>query len=200
VTQTTVLLVAGAVSLALMGTGLVWLFVKRRRRPENRPLTARTSLEMTCTVCKRELVFGRNEMADLSPPERALVVREMPQTVGRPLAEYVCPHCRAAHCFATDTQRPEWLGVNLYEPQQSTPDCLLCGRDVRPAPWRKGKYDGRLAEAPVLPRDMGVICSSCAGVFCVGCCRASGRKAGRPDALVCPRCARETLDQAYHME
>ena len=45
--------------------------------------------------------------------EVGLAVRIEPELAGRKLAEYICPHCEADHCFAIDRGQPEWVGVIL---------------------------------------------------------------------------------------
>ena len=112
--------------------------------------------------------------------------------------EYVCPYCEAAHCFSTDERDPVWLGVNLYTPQARTNHCAECRRPLRRPPWRPGVYDGRLAAAPHIPPDVGLVCSKCGAVCCVACCRDVTRKRTKDGSLLCPRCGRGPLETVYH--
>ena len=158
----------------------------------------RGTIEMRCSVCQRRLVFHRGELEPLSPPELALAVRANRSMAGRRLAEYVCPHCEAAHCFATEGRDPVWLGVNLYEPQVFSNHCRECKRPLRRPRWPRGAYDGRLSEIRDLAPDLGLVCPHCKAVCCVACCEDATRKRTKDGSLLCPRCFRGPVETIYH--
>ena len=151
----------------------------------------------TCTICHRELVFREDMMASLSAAEMGLVVRSLPDVRGRPLVEYVCPHCDADHCFAGGGPVPEWVGVNLYSPQKTGANCMECRKPLANPPWEPGRYS-RLDEAPEPSPDLGVVCSRCGAVVCLGCATAATRaQTQEGGALKCPRCFRYSVATWY---
>ena len=179
----------GAAALvAAFGTALVLALVLRKRRVlHGKARRVADTVEMQCSICQKTLVFHRAELAKLSPAEMALAVRGLPKILRRPLAEYVCPYCEAAHCFATDSKAPEWIGVNLYEPQVKTARCRECGV-VLGAPAAGGRVVGKAgAESEV---ERGLECPWCHAVCCMACCTAATRNRTKDASLLCPRCFR----------
>lgn len=182
---------------------LVMKLVSLLRRPgkaAQTPPAARNAVQMECTVCHRELVFGPAELSPLTPVEAALCVRSKPGITGRKLAEYVCPYCEAAHCFGVDVSPPEWLGVNFYQPQGVLGHCYECKQPLRNPVWPSGKYDHRIKEVPELAPEHGLICSRCGAVCCVSCCRqyTACRAEKTAEDYLCPRCGRGPIDTFYH--
>lgn len=164
---------------------------KRQRTPKGTVKTA-------CSICQRELTFSLRDMRPLTSPEVALAVRGVPAAVGRALAEYVCPHCEAAYCFAVDAREPILVGINLYKPQTTGARCLQCRKLLEKPSWAPGVYDGRLAEAPNLSPNLGLVCPRCGAVCCVDCCRKATRGRTEQGALMCPRCSRYPMGKVFH--
>ena len=192
---------------AVFGAGVVLLLAARSRRSvaeirqRKRPAVSGKSgpaIEMECHVCQKQLVFHANELVALSGPEVALVSRAQPEVAGRALAEYVCPYYEAAHCFSVDTKTPQWLGVNLYVPQEKSARCGECGKLLRRPAWAAGAFDGRLNEAPDLLPEYGLVCPWCHAVCCVACCTNHTRKRTSDGSLLCPRCSRGPVDAVFH--
>lgn len=190
--------ILAALSFALLGVIALWLWARRGRVGGVDVRVDRGTIQMLCSVCRREMVFGENELVVLSAVEMALVVRNCREAVGHKLAEHVCPYCEAAHCFIVDGGRPSWIGVNFYTPQVTSNRCAECKRPLRTPPWTKGYYDGRLNEVPELAGDYGLVCRRCGAVCCVDCCQRNTRKPGPDGAFLCPRCAREGMSAFYH--
>jgi hypothetical protein len=153
---------------------------------------------MACTVCGRQLVFSRNALEPLSAPEMALAVRALPAIVGRALADYTCPYCEASHCFAVDRRRVEWLGANLYQPQEMSSHCFECRRPLKRLPGGSGGLTEKIADTSALDADTGLKCSRCHSICCVECCRKATRGRGTEGGLICPRCSRRPVDQLYY--
>jgi hypothetical protein len=188
-----------ALLFAFVAAGTLTWWTRRRKRPAGaRGAAGGAAIQMACSVCRRELVFTAAELIPLSPVEMALVVRNAPRMVGRKTSEYVCPYCEAAHCFVTDSGRPEWIGANFYTPQATSSHCSECHRPLRLPYWSKGLYDKRLGDVPELPGDCGLVCQRCGAVCCVACCQRLTHKPGEEGSLMCPRCAREGLSVFYH--
>lgn len=185
------LLVLTAVGALTAGLWRVW-----RARPRTPKLEPET-VQMTCSVCQRRLVFSRADLDPLSPPEMALVVRSHPHTLRRPLAEYVCPYCEAAHCFATDAPRVEWIGVNIYQPQNTSAQCCECRRVLARPPGGPSGTTQRVEEPAALPIDYGLKCPHCGSVCCVECCRKAARGRVTDGSFRCPRCFRKPVDRLY---
>ena len=186
-------------ALALLGVGgVVWLAMYLRCRASAPVRSSAKVVAMACTVCREDLLFPTEDLVPLSPPEQALAVRVQPDVLGKRLAEYVCPHCEAAHCFATKGRRVEWIGVNLYEPQTKSAHCVQCKVLLRAPDWAPGRYDGRLHKAPGLEPDHGLVCPLCGAVCCVRCCRDATRNRTEDGSLKCPRCSRHPVDKVYH--
>jgi len=189
----------GTLAFAVLGLGAVFGMAWRTARwKQHGPQTAVGAIHMACTVCQKELVFHRDILVLLTPPERALAVRVKPELVGRKLAEYVCPHCEAAHCFIVDGRRPEWVAANLYEPQTTSAHCMECHKPLRTPPWPPGEYDGRLEQAPALAPDYGLVCSRCQAVCCVACCANLARIRSKETKWMCPRCFRYPVDTLFY--
>jgi len=179
-----------------LGPMLVLLSAQRRGRTA--PKRSAGTVQITCSVCREELVFQESELISLSPQERALVVRVKPDLVGKNLREYVCPHCEAGHCFVGERSRLRWVGANLYQPQAGTKCCFECRKPLVKPPWAVGAYDGRLEEAPVLAPDYGLVCSRCGAVCCVACCSKMARARTNETKWVCPRCFRYPIETVFH--
>jgi hypothetical protein len=186
----------------IIGLGVVIILARRpRRQPdgvEEDSAVPANATEMDCSVCGRALIFESHELTQLSPTEMALVVRVKPETVGRALSEYTCPHCDAAHCFAVDGPGPEWIGENLYEPQHGGGRCLECRKSLTIPPWTRGAHDERLSDVPDLRPDYGLTCPRCESVCCVECVDRASRGRTETGELVCPRCSRPPMNHFFH--
>ena len=178
-----------AVGVAGMALALWWA---RRGMAASR----NACFEMECTVCQKMLVVDQHEMQALSPPECALVVRNAPRIVGRPLAEYVCPYCESAHCFAMDAPVPEWIASDAYVPQGRGALCKECQKRLQNPAWPPGQYTGKIQDAPLTP-DTGMICKRCGAVCCVACIRRATRNRTPDGSYLCPRCARGPLEHEF---
>ena len=193
--------VPAAVGFALAGLVVVLVLVLGARLRVGGKTTERSrgnkTVEMTCTVCQRALVFSPAEMVLLSPPESALVVRSHPKVVGRRLAEFICPYCDAAHCFCVQGKAMDWLGANLYEPQTKGSLCGECKRPLRRPPWSPGAYAGRFSKIPELLPDFGLLCPYCGAVCCVACCTDATRGRTPDGSMLCPRCFRGPLETVF---
>lgn len=175
---------------------LLLLALSTRRTGHKTPASRQQAMEMECTICHKPLVFGSSELVALTPTEIALVVRLHPTLVGRKLFEYVCPYCDASHCFVAERQKYQWVGVNSYNPQAVTSNCMECGRALARPPWPKGLYDERLHEVTHMRDEYGLICSRCGARCCVGCCKKSTPRAELP--YLCPRCHRRPIEKFLH--
>jgi hypothetical protein len=185
--------------VALLGSVCVLLWASRQGRGR---VVAKRDLaniqELPCSVCHRTLVISPTQLQLLSPAEIALAVRARPQLVRQRLAEHVCPFCEAAHCFVLSKGAAEWVGVNLYQPQQRSANCFECRTPLRAPSWPRGTYDGRISEAPAVLPDHGLLCARCHAVCCYACCESTARRRGLPGGLVCPRCMRAGIEAFYH--
>jgi hypothetical protein len=186
-----------ALCLGVAGVLLVLAAAAVLRFSRRRPRTSSETVSLDCTVCHRPLVFNVAEMEMLSPTELALVVCTRPEVVGRKIAEYVCPHCEAAHEFLMDVRPPVWIGANSYRPQAAGGNCPECHVRFRSPSWPRGTFDGRVAEAPELAPDFGLVCSRCGAICCVACTQRHSHNRA-VDALICPRCSRGPVDRFYH--
>ena len=194
-----------AIGCGALGLLIVVLRAKRTNRPKRserprilRPRGRAATTDFRCTVCQRDLVFTRDQMRTLKGVEVGLAVRSRKEAVGRPLAEYTCPHCESGHCFAVDGREPEWLGANLYQPQQSTGRCMECGRPFKRTPWPVGAHQGDLRTAPSLDGDLGLRCSRCKSVVCVACSQVATRNRTDGSVYYCARCSRPGMDSFYY--
>jgi hypothetical protein len=179
----------------------ITLFRRHRRGGRSRKKRSKKAprvFEQTCSVCKREMVIHPEELSPMSPAEQALVVSARPAVVGRPLSEYNCPYCEAAHCFAMDVQPPDWLGVNFNVAQARADHCFECGRPLRAPEWGSGAYDGKLDEVPERHPDYGLVCRYCHSVCCMACCQKNSINRRADPTLACPRCFRHPMDRFYH--
>jgi len=206
-THTSILGISGLFLLAALA---ILIGTVRNMRASRSPVRGirrdPATIEMPCSVCHHQLIFHAAEVVPLAPAEMALVVREAPKLVRHRLAEYVCPYCDAAHCFTVDKGKPEWAGVNFYEPQVTGGLCQECRKTLRTPPWAKGQFDGNIDAAPERQRDFGLICSRCHAVCCAECCekqsaistddRTLGQLQGAAPA--CPRCGRNSMERFYH--
>lgn len=190
--------IALTAAAAVLGTVIVLAATLGTRSP-GRNARQDEAVEMACTICQQNLVIHRNQMAVLTGPEMALVVSVEPEIRGRDLAEYRCPHCDAAHCFAIDTAPPQWVVANAYEPQAMSTFCTECRKPIAKPSWPKGYYDGRFQDAgeKLLPRH-GLVCPRCNAVCCVECCHTITRNRTPDGSLLCPRCSRGPVDKIFH--
>ncbi len=190
-----------AIAVAALGVIAV-LFVALRMRPRRVRVAvqARTNSphNLTCEVCQQELIFAPNALVPISSVEIGLVARTHPKLAGRKLFEYVCPHCESSHTFIVEGGRPQWVGVNLYQPQVKTTRCQECRKPLRRPPWPAGTHDGRVHEIPDLDDGLGLVCSRCGSVCCVECCRKATRTRTPDRTFLCPRCARGPVDRLFH--
>ncbi len=187
--------------VAVAGTAIVvWLAVRVHRSTEpDTPILAKgDGFSMPCSVCLKQLVIPNAELIRLSGPEVALVVRSHNAVAGRALAEYICPYCEAAHCFAIDSTPPAWIGANLYEPQVATGVCQECRKQLRPPAWERFAYDGKINEAPDLNPDYGLVCGRCDAVCCAECVQRVSRVQSPDASFRCPRCGRGPVERFFH--
>lgn len=186
---------------AAIGTSVVIVLTLRARARESatgvRAVYASNTVQQECNVCQKQMVIPPSGLVPIQSVEMALCVRAIPRLSGRKLAEYICPHCEASHCFTVDKKTPEWVGVNLYSPQTKGTRCLNCSKPLKVAPWGEGAYDKRLQEAPLQP-DYGLVCSKCNAVVCVQCTVDATRNRTKDGSFVCPRCFRSPVDRTYH--
>lgn len=156
------------------------------------------SFNTACAVCGARADVRPESLARLSAAEKALVVRERPEAIGKNLVEFVCPECDAAHCFSLGRASMQLIGVNLYEGQHFQVQCKECRKPLEPPPWPLGAYDGAVNEAPGELDDFGLQCPFCGAVTCVACCRTTTRNRTGDGSLLCPRCYRGPLERFYH--
>ncbi|MCP4644959.1 MAG: hypothetical protein GY851_31245 [bacterium] len=185
------------IGVAVVGAVAVVAWALRARSRAVNPPGSRNAFECVCSVCQREIVVPVAELDPLAPVEVALCGRTKPQLIGRKLGQYDCPHCEASHYFTMDTRPPQWVGVNLYSPQDKTCRCQECGRVLQPSPWGKGMYDGRLHEAPRLQPDFGLVCAICSSVSCVDCVETLAHEETSDGSHVCPRCRRRSVHSLF---
>lgn len=175
---------------------LILVLRARPKSPKKRAL--RGSFQLTCNVCQHELVIETQDLQLLVGTDIGLAVRAIPKIVGRKLADYTCPYCEADHCFAIESGKPEWVGVNLYSPQSAGSQCLDCRKPLRRPPWPKGQYKGRPLEAPNPSPDYGMVCARCDSVCCVACVKKATRNRTTDGTLLCPRCHRSPVDEYFY--
>ncbi|MDX9976247.1 MAG: hypothetical protein RBU21_24945 [FCB group bacterium] len=185
------------VAMALVAVaGAVTSVVLRKLRNRPKKMRAVESIQMTCPSCRRELVFSSRDLQVLSPVEMGLVVRTKPSVVRRPLADYTCPYCEAAHCFTIDG-KPEWIGVDLYQPRDSSNDCFECRQPLKRLPQGSGGLTERVDDVDSLEPEMGLKCPRCHSICCVRCCRRVSRGHTTDGSLLCPRCHRGPVNLLY---
>ena len=186
--------------VALVGAGVVvWLAWRIREETDPSGIRSRmdNSLEFECSECQKTLVIMPSELTRLSGPEMALVVGGRPKLVGRKLAEYVCPHCEASHCFAVDRVPPVWIGANLYAPQAKSNNCQECRKRLRAPHWPPDAAADNVMNAPDLRPDYGLVCSRCGAVCCVACVAQYSRQDVREEGARCPRCGRSPINTVF---
>jgi len=174
------------------------VFALRARPKTSKKRAAKGSFQLTCNVCRHELVIAMQDLRPLEGTEIGLAVRILPHVVGRKLADYACPYCEADHCFTVDGGQPEWVGANLYSPQASGAKCMDCGKQLNRPPWPKGQFKGRPLEAPNASPDFGLVCSRCDAVCCVDCVQKATRNRTTDGSLLCPRCHRSPVDEYFY--
>lgn len=189
----------GLTVLALVTAGLLWFAAIGRRRTAGAFARNRDgSFQAVCAVCAASSEVRPDALVRLSPAEKALVVREKPNALGKDLVEFVCPHCDASHCFSAGREAMGLVGVNLYDSQQFQVQCKECRKTLEAPPWPPGAFDGRWREAPGETDDLGVVCPYCGATCCVACCKVTTRNRTKDASLLCPRCYRGPLDQFFH--
>jgi len=188
------------IAFAAAGALLVLWLTLRPRRGGEAPGARRSdgASQLACSVCQKEMVLHANGMAPLSGPERALIARNLPETVGKNIVEHICPYCESSHYFVVEGKRFAWLGANLYSPQVSTTHCMECRRPLRRPPWPQGAFDGHLHDAPALENEYGLVCERCKAVCCVECCTKATRRRTNNGTYHCPRCARPDVKVVFH--
>lgn len=177
---------------------VLFILAFQARPKTSKKRAVRGSFQLTCNVCQRELVIAMQDLRLLVGTEIGLAVRAIPAIVGRKLADYVCPYCEADHCFAVESGRPEWVGVNLYSPQTGGSQCMDCRKQLQRPPWPQGEYQGRPLEAPNPSPDYGLVCSRCDAVCCVACVKSATRNRTSDGSLLCPRCKRSPVDTYFY--
>lgn len=188
-------------AFAVVGTALVLVLNRRpaqkKKSPRKKRVSGKTPLEFTCKECQCTLPILKDEFVAIKGTEKGLVVRERPELVQRPLAEFVCPRCETTHCFAMDRTPPEWVGMNFYQPQQKSARCKECGKKLERPPWPKDVFGGNVLRAPDLKPNLGVQCPRCGAVTCVTCAQDATRNrvAG---GYLCPRCFRGPMVDLYY--
>lgn len=186
--------------VAITGAAIVFWLAWRIREdtdPSVTPIRDNKHLEFECSECGQTLVIPSQDMTPLSGPEMALVVGSHRNLVGRKLAEYVCPHCEASHCFAVDRRPPVWVGANLYAPQTKSNRCQECRRPLRTPPWPPDPEKDLVRNAPDLQPDYGLVCSRCGATCCVACVAQYSRQDVRTEGARCPRCGRSPVDRVF---
>jgi hypothetical protein len=189
-----------AASFAVLGIGVVLLRHRYRHHPLPRPRRPKAigALEHTCDNCDHPLVIPPAELVPLKGADKALVVRGHPEWLKHRIAEYDCPYCEAAHCFAVDQRPPLWLGMNMYAPAKSGKRCRECGKALAVPTWTRGAYDGKIDDAPGSLDAFALVCPHCDSPCCVPCTRSFTRKRTADGSLLCPRCGRGPLEKFYH--
>ena len=140
--QLEILILPITLLFAIAGIGLILLISRHKRSGSKSNRFKMGSVNMICSVCQAELSFTKKEMTDLPDVEIAMAVRAIPKIRRKKLAEYVCPHCEAAHCFIVEGIKPICVGTNLYVPQESGTRCINCHKHLKNPPWKPGEYDG----------------------------------------------------------
>ena len=200
------------ITLAILTIGLIAVILvnmpKRERlsseeRARDTPVARKPKkrgkqFEFTCTLCAANLEIPLTELNDISAPEKGLLVSQAPAVVGRPVSEYRCEHCDAAHYFCTDRTPPEWIIANIFEPEHRTNLCAQCRRVLERPTWPKGKYDGRIHDTLELRAGHGLVCDRCKAVCCVECCQSVTRNRTDDGSYLCPRCDRGPVETIHH--
>lgn len=189
-----------AVTFATVGIALVLARHYYRDHPLPRLRKPRFAgvLEHTCQNCHKHLVIPTADLVPLRGSEKALAVRGKPEWLEHKIAEYDCPYCEAAHCFATDVRPIRWLDMNLYSPSKMGRSCRECRKPLKSPPWTRGAYDGRINDAPGNIDDYALLCPHCESPSCVSCCREFTRNRTEDGALLCPRCGRGPMKKFFH--
>jgi len=196
-----ILIVTATLLTGVGGLGLLWLWLRGRRLSVagaggTAPRSAEV-FEFACTECKRQLVIARSTLRPLIAAEMALMVREKPELVRRPLGEASCPHCGAAHCFDTGGRLPRHVATDRMALHERGNRCMECGRHLHAPAFAPGSHDGNLREAPLLA-DNGVSCQFCHAIVCYECCEKTTMNRAKGGALRCPRCFRHPVEHVYH--
>lgn len=178
---------------AVLGTIVLVMLTRRSSRDG----AANRIVEFDCTSCQKTLIVHLGEMTPISPAETALVVSVKPRVVGRTLGEYRCPYCDADHCFIVEGWPPEYVTTNAYESQKITGRCTQCEKALRKPGWPAGDRDAGWPGNPDLSDDHGLVCSRCAAVCCVSCCRDATRNRTEDGSFLCPRCHRGPVEKVF---
>lgn len=188
------LLVLSAVALVLLRRAIQMSSAPSSFSARNRDGT----FAHTCAHCGDQTLIGPETLHALSASEKALVVRERHEVVGKNLMEYVCRTCDAAHCFIVSPSAVVYLGANFYEGQRVGARCAECQRGLVSPPWSPGEFDGKVDSAPAPIGDYGLVCPHCGAVCCVSCCNSVTRRRTKDGTLLCPRCFRGPLERFFH--
>jgi len=179
---------------------VILIALRMRNAPRSGDSTPRRvqQFDLACTVCQQTLSIAVQDMRRLEGSEIALAVRVIPKLVGRPLADYVCPHCEADHCFTMDQGKPEWVGANLYSPQSKVSICQECQKVLKRPPWPERQYQGHPQDAPNPHPDYGLVCARCGARCCVSCVQSATRNRTKDGSFLCPRCRRQPVDAFFY--
>ena len=192
--------IAGLVAAVVVAGALFWQRTRERGAANvgAQSMNRDGSMAFLCPVCGDENQIHYETLPVLSSAEKALVVRERPEVVGKELREYVCRQCDASHCFVFSEGRRRYIGANLYGGQAFGNCCVECRRPLERPPWNPGTHDGDLESAPGPIDSYGLRCRHCGAVTCVACCRATTRNRTKDGSLLCPRCFRGPQEHFFH--
>lgn len=188
------LLVLSAVALVLLRRAIYTSAAPSTSRARNRDGT----FSHTCANCGDQTLVGPETLHALSSAEKALVVRERYDVVGKKLMEYVCRTCDASHCFVVSATAVDYLGANFYEGQHAGTRCGECQRALALPPWSRGEFDGDVDNAPGPIGNYGLACVHCGAACCVSCCTSVTRRRTKDGSLLCPRCFRGPQETFFH--
>jgi len=191
VTDWTVLLLP--ISVAVFAVGVIIELTPRLVRNPRQQL-----IRFACPICQHTLESAAAKLYKIDAQETGFVVRERPEAYGRPLGELRCPTCKSSHIFAIDTSPATFLVTNAVSATQRANTCNQCRAPLKPAPWPRGTFDGKWAQAPNLDGKFGLICSHCGAVACLTCCQEASRGRTAENVLRCPRCFRIPIEKFAH--
>lgn len=160
------------------------------------PNRRQASTVTECPSCQHEIDLLPSDLRPLTGPERALVAQVRPHDYERPLAEFHCPYCDAYLVYATDKRPAEYIMTSVESTTSN--NCSQCGKPLKRPPWPKGKYDGRLRDAPDLDERYGLTCSRCHSTICIACARIASEHRTEEGTLQCSRCFHKPIDTFHH--
>ncbi len=190
------LAVAVCILVMLVLSAIVLVVIVLQNRPAGQ--SDATINEAHCSACERPMVFRMEDLSMLSPPEVALVVRQHKNFAGAKMAEYICPYCETAHCYAVLRSGLHFLGTDLYSPALARVKCQECRKPLQRPSWPKGAFDLKIDDAPGLGANHGLVCSRCQSVICYECTQKATRGRTKDGSLLCPRCFRGPVDRFWH--